>query len=199
MRAVAIHDEMKFDRAGKLLIEAVEELDELLMAMTCRALADDLALCDVQSGDKRGGAVALVIMGHCPASALFERQARLGAAVFMVTSKWMKNCLLGGALRKDLGGLREGTDPWQTNKPRGMAPPTSKWGQGQATGAMCIFLQLFAWSVRHGGTVGRRSCWTMTTVNQNWIAEKLAMKSAANVSLALDRAMKTSARAEEQP
>jgi hypothetical protein len=57
---------MKFDRAGKLLIEAVEELDELLMAMTCRALADDLALCDVQSGDKRGGAVALVIMGHCP-------------------------------------------------------------------------------------------------------------------------------------
>jgi hypothetical protein len=39
----------------------------------------------------------------------------------------------------------------------------------------------------------------MTTVNQNWIAEKLATKSAANVSLALHRAMKTSARAEEQP
>ena len=199
MRAVVIHDEVKFDLAGKLLIEAVEELDELLMAMACIALADDLALCDVQSGEKRGGGVALVIMGHCPASALFERQARLGAAVFMVTSKWMKNGLLGGGLRKDLGGLREGTDRWQTNQPRGMAPPTSKWGQGQATGAMCIFLQLFAWSFRNGDAVGRRSSWTMTTVNQNWIAEKLAMKSAANVSLALHRAMKTSALAEEQP
>ena len=79
VRAVVVHNEVKFDLAGKLLIQAVEKFDELLVAMACIALADDFALRDLQSGEKRGGAVALVIVGHGPAPALFERQARLGA------------------------------------------------------------------------------------------------------------------------
>lgn len=74
-----MYDEVKFDLAGKLLVEAVEKLDKLLLAMARIALADDFAPCDLQSGEKRGGTVALVIMGHRPTLALFERQARLGA------------------------------------------------------------------------------------------------------------------------
>jgi hypothetical protein len=38
---------MKFDLAGKLFIQAVEKLDEFLVAMACVALADDFALRDV--------------------------------------------------------------------------------------------------------------------------------------------------------
>ena len=43
-----------------------------------------------------------------------------------------------------------------------------------------------------------REIWTKTTASQNWIAERLAMRSAANVSLALHRAAGERARTKNQ-
>jgi hypothetical protein len=59
--------------------DRIEEANELLMAMTLHATADDLAFQDVERGEQSGCAVALVVMGHCRAAALLHRQTGLGA------------------------------------------------------------------------------------------------------------------------
>ena len=46
--------------------------------MARQAFADDLAGFDVERGEQRGRAVALVIMGHGSGATLLERQSRLG-------------------------------------------------------------------------------------------------------------------------
>src|SRR3984893_15471204 len=47
--------------------------------MSLIALSDHLSLQDFQSGEQRGRSVALIVMRHGSATALFQRQARLGA------------------------------------------------------------------------------------------------------------------------
>ena len=65
--------------AGTCASIGIEEADELLMAVALHAAADDLAFEDVEGGEQRGGAVALVVVGHRPAAARLHRQPRLGA------------------------------------------------------------------------------------------------------------------------
>ena len=62
-----------------LRLDGVEEADELLMPMALHAAADDLAVEHVEGGEQRGGAVALVVMGHGAGASLLHRQTRLGA------------------------------------------------------------------------------------------------------------------------
>ena len=62
------------DFSGRdLLLDGVEEANELLVAMALHAAADDGAVEDVEGCEQRGGAVAVVVMGHrsgmCRASA----------------------------------------------------------------------------------------------------------------------------------
>ena len=64
---------------GSLGVDGVEEADELLMPVARHAAAGHLAFQDVESSEQRGGAMALVVMGHGASSALFHRQPRLGA------------------------------------------------------------------------------------------------------------------------
>jgi len=56
----------------------VQKADELLMAMALHALADDLALEDIERREQGGDAMALVIMGYGASAPLLHRQTRLG-------------------------------------------------------------------------------------------------------------------------
>ena len=65
--------------AGTSASIGIEEADELLMPMALHVAADDLAVEHVERGEQRGGAVALVVVGHGAERALLQRQAGLGA------------------------------------------------------------------------------------------------------------------------
>ena len=66
-------------RCRHLRLDGVEEADELLVAMALHVAADDGAVEDVEGGEQRRGAVALVVVGHRPGAARLHRQTRLGA------------------------------------------------------------------------------------------------------------------------
>ena len=67
------------DFAGRnLSFDGIQEADELLMAMTLHIGAGHAAIEDVEGGEQRRGAMALVVVGHGPAPALLHRQSRLG-------------------------------------------------------------------------------------------------------------------------
>src|SRR6267142_5599402 len=78
MRGVVVDDQVQLALGWGFAVDLVEEADELLMAMAAHALADDLALQDVERGKQRRRAVALVVMGHRPAPTALHRQPRLG-------------------------------------------------------------------------------------------------------------------------
>lgn len=59
-------------------LDPIEEADELLMTMAGHVLADDRAFQNVQRGEQRCRAIALVIVGQRRAPTFLQRQARLG-------------------------------------------------------------------------------------------------------------------------
>jgi hypothetical protein len=75
---VIVDDEVQIRLGRGFAVDPVEEADEFLMPMAAHALTDDLALQHVERGEQRRRAIALVVMGHCPASATLHRQPRLG-------------------------------------------------------------------------------------------------------------------------
>ena len=76
---VIVNDQMHVLLSRGLAVDRIEKADELLMPVTAHALADDLAVEDVEGGEQGRGAVAFVIMGHRAATAALHRQSRLGA------------------------------------------------------------------------------------------------------------------------
>jgi hypothetical protein len=60
-------------------LDLVEEADELLMPVALHVAADHRAIQHVQRGEQGGGAVADVVVGHRPCSALLDGKAGLGA------------------------------------------------------------------------------------------------------------------------
>jgi hypothetical protein len=62
--------------AGRL--DAVEEADELLVAVPLHALADHGAVENIQRREQGCGAVADIVVRHGPGAALLHRQAGLG-------------------------------------------------------------------------------------------------------------------------
>ena len=72
VRAVIIHHHMQLDLAGEFRIQALQELQEFLMAMARVTLTDDLALRHFQRGKQSRGAIALVIVGHGSTPTLLE-------------------------------------------------------------------------------------------------------------------------------
>ena len=63
MRGVIVDDQMHFTLGRGLAVDLVKEADELLMPVAAHALADDLAVEDVEGGEQSGRAVPLIIMG----------------------------------------------------------------------------------------------------------------------------------------
>ena len=76
---VVIDDDMDRLFPGYSGLDDVQKPNELLMAMALHALANNLALKDVERREQRGDTMALVIMGHSTSAPLLHRQARLGA------------------------------------------------------------------------------------------------------------------------
>ena len=64
---------------GHLALDAVQEADELLMAMALHILADDGAVQHVEGGEQGRGPVPFVVMGHGAGTAPLHGQAGLGA------------------------------------------------------------------------------------------------------------------------
>ena len=62
-----------------LLLDRIEEVDELLVAMVQHVAADDGAIEDVESCEQRGGAVTFVVVRHRLGAAWLDRQFRLDA------------------------------------------------------------------------------------------------------------------------
>ena len=60
-------------------VDAAQETQELPGAVAWHAFPDDQARFDVQRGEERGGAMALVVMGHRRGAALLQGQPGLGA------------------------------------------------------------------------------------------------------------------------
>ena len=60
-------------------LDGVEEADELLMPVALHAVTDHSAVDDVEGGEQRRCAMALVVVRHGAAAAFLQRQTRLGA------------------------------------------------------------------------------------------------------------------------
>ena len=75
---VIVHDKMQIEMGRRLGVDLVEETNEFLVSMTRHAVADHFAIEQAQRGEQCGRAVALVVVRHCPAAPLLDRQSWLG-------------------------------------------------------------------------------------------------------------------------
>ena len=76
---VVVGDQVHVEVLRRLGIDAAQELEPFLVAMSLHALADHPAGGDIERGEQRGCAMALVVMRHGAAPAFLDRQAGLGA------------------------------------------------------------------------------------------------------------------------
>ncbi len=74
---IVVHDQVQLEFSWGFMIDALQETDEFLMSVLGHAIANDLPIESVQSGELGGRTVALVVMGHRAAAARFQRQTRL--------------------------------------------------------------------------------------------------------------------------
>ena len=79
MGAVVVHHQMQFYFDGKFSIQTFQEFEKLLMTMPGITLPNHFTLRQFERRKERRGAVALVVMGHGPTAAFFQRQSRLRA------------------------------------------------------------------------------------------------------------------------
>ena len=77
--AIVVQHKVSGRLAGKLVIQTAKESHKLLMPVSRVALADNLALQHVERREERRCPVALIVMRHRAAAALFQGQARLRA------------------------------------------------------------------------------------------------------------------------
>ncbi len=76
---VVVDDDMDHLFLGHSGLNEVQKPDELLTAMTLHALANNLALKDIERREQGCDAMALVIVGYGASAPLLHRQPRLGA------------------------------------------------------------------------------------------------------------------------
>jgi hypothetical protein len=79
MGGVVVEDDVRDRACGDVAFQRIAAADEPLMAVALPVLAHDGAVDPVQRGERRGPALALVIMGLGRAPALLQRQAGPGA------------------------------------------------------------------------------------------------------------------------
>src|SRR6266571_6127972 len=79
MRGIVVDDRVDRLSLGNVRVDLIEEADESLMPMALHVAADDGAIENVERGEQRGRAVALVVVYHCPGATWLHRQPRLGA------------------------------------------------------------------------------------------------------------------------
>ena len=79
MSGVIVDDRVDRLSLRHLGLDGIEEADELLMPMVRHTAAGDFTFQDVEGGEQRSGAVALIVVGHGTGASLLHRQAGLGA------------------------------------------------------------------------------------------------------------------------
>src|SRR5258706_11481410 len=79
MSTVIIQNQMERCFTGEIPIQTAEELQKLLMSMSCRALANNLSLHQLQRRKQRSRAVPFVIMRHRATAPFFPGQPWLGS------------------------------------------------------------------------------------------------------------------------
>ena len=82
-------------------LDRVEEADELLVPVALHAVADDRAVEHVERGEQRGGAVALVVMGHRAGRPFF-----IGRPGWVRSSAWICDLLVD----REHDGMRRRVD-----------------------------------------------------------------------------------------
>src|SRR5260370_8557291 len=74
--AVVVDDEVQVEMGGGVACELFQERQELLGAVAGQALADDLAPCHLEGGERRRGSLALEVTRPEAGAAVPERQSR---------------------------------------------------------------------------------------------------------------------------
>src|SRR5216683_3460428 len=114
VRRVIVDNQMQFPPGRGLTVDLVEETDEFLVPMAGHALADNLAVQHIEGGEQRCCAVALVIVGHRPATAALHRQSRLGAVERLDAPGCVRGAGVGGPAggfgRRHVGGIQRQPD-----------------------------------------------------------------------------------------
>lgn len=76
--AIIVHDQMQVQTSGRLAIYLFEETDKFLMSMAWHTVTDNRAVEHTEGCEQGGRTIALVIVGHGPATTFLHWQARLG-------------------------------------------------------------------------------------------------------------------------
>ena len=79
VRGVVVEDHVDCLASGHPRLDEIEKADEFLVPVSLHVATDHSSVEYVECREQRGGAVALVIMGHGAGSPLLERQAGLGS------------------------------------------------------------------------------------------------------------------------
>src|SRR5215469_2907917 len=79
MGAVVVHHQMQWRLAGELVVDAAQEPQKLLVAVTLIAVTDDFAGENIERRKQSRRSVSLVVMGHGAAAPFLQRQSGLGA------------------------------------------------------------------------------------------------------------------------
>ena len=78
MSGIVVDDGVDGLSLRHLRLDALEEADELLMAMAFHVVSDHGAVEDVKGGEQGRGAVTFIVVCHGPGAARLHRQTRLG-------------------------------------------------------------------------------------------------------------------------
>lgn len=76
---VIVHNQMQIEIRWRVFVDFLEEPDEFLVPMPRHAVADDFPIEHTQGSEQGGGAIAFVVVRHCPTAAFLQRKARLSA------------------------------------------------------------------------------------------------------------------------
>src|SRR6516162_3948179 len=79
VRGIVVDDRVDRLSLGNVRVDLIEEADEFLMPMALHVAADNGAVENIERGEQRGRAVALVIVRHRSGATWLHRQSRLGA------------------------------------------------------------------------------------------------------------------------
>ena len=79
VRGIVVADQVKRLGSWRFAINLAQEGEPLAMPMTLLAARDDRTIESADRRKQRGGAVALVVMGHGRSTARLHRQAGLGS------------------------------------------------------------------------------------------------------------------------
>src|ERR1700744_1195120 len=96
---IVVDDDVDRLFLGCSCLDDVQKPDELLMAMALHALADNLALKDLERREQGSDTMALVVMCHGSSAPLLHRQPRPGAIRGLNLGLFIgppDNCKVGG-------------------------------------------------------------------------------------------------------